>query len=80
MATIDSFFNIAKELDNNFDFNTKQSNITIAQEQLVNNKYQAHIKEDINFKERTERIIKTSKSALIPRTLKAYTSLIPIFL
>jgi hypothetical protein len=27
MATIDSFFNMAKELDNNFDFNIKQFDI-----------------------------------------------------
>jgi hypothetical protein len=29
MAIIDSFFNIAEELDNNFNFNIKQFNITI---------------------------------------------------
>jgi hypothetical protein len=30
MATIDSFFDAAEELDNDFDFNTKQSDIAIA--------------------------------------------------
>jgi hypothetical protein len=62
---INSFFNIAKDLDNNFNFNTKQFNIIIAQKQLINNKYQAYIKEDINFKKRIKRIIKTSKFAFI---------------
>jgi hypothetical protein len=80
MATIDSFFDAAEELDNDFDFNTEQSDIAAAQEQLVNDEYQARIEEDVDFEERTERIIETSKSALAPRTLKAYTSLVPIFL
>jgi hypothetical protein len=77
MAIIDSFFDAAEKLDDDFDFNSEQSDIAAAQEQLVNDEYQACIEEDVNFEERTERIIETSKSALAPRTLKAYTSLVP---
>jgi hypothetical protein len=72
----DSFFDMAEELDDDFD---EQDDIAAAQEQLVNDEYQARLEEDVNFEERTERIIETSKSALAPRTLKAYTSLVPIY-
>ena len=73
---MDSFFDMNEELDNGFE---EQDDIATAQEQLVNNEYQACLEEDANFEERTERIIETSKSALAPRTLKAYTSLVLIY-
>ena len=69
-----NFFDTAE--GNDFD---EQDDIAAAQEQLVNDEYQACLEEDVNFEERTERIIETSKSALAPRTLKAYTSLVPTY-
>jgi hypothetical protein len=79
MEATDSFFDTVEGLDNNFNEQDEQDDIAAAQEQLVNDEYQARLEEDVNFEERTERIIETSKSALAPRTLKAYTSLVPIY-
>jgi hypothetical protein len=76
MVTTDDFFDAAEDFDDKFD---EQDDIAAAREQLVNDEYQARLEEDINFEERTEQIVETSKSALAPRTLKAYTSLVPIF-
>jgi hypothetical protein len=79
MAIQDSFFDAAEELEDEFNFDTEQSDIDAAREQLINDQYQARIEEDVNFEERTERIIETSKSALAPRTLASYNSLVPTF-
>lgn len=76
MVFIDNFFDATEELDSGFH---EQDDINAAQEQLVNDEYQACLEEDVHFEERTERIIETSKSALAPRTLKAYTSFVPIY-
>jgi hypothetical protein len=76
IVTTDDFFDAAEDFDDKFN---EQDDIAAAREQLVNDEYQARLEEDINFKERTEQIIETSKSALTPRTLKVYTSLVPIF-
>jgi hypothetical protein len=75
MEATDNFFDAAEEID--YDFN-EQDDIAAAKEQLAGDEHQACLEENVNFEERTERIIETSKSALAPRTLKAYTSLVPI--
>jgi hypothetical protein len=76
MAGTDAFFDAAEDFEDSFE---EQDDILAAQEQLVNDEYQAQLEEDVNFEERRGEIIETSKSALAPRTLKAYTSLVPIF-
>jgi hypothetical protein len=75
MAATDNFFDAAEDYN---DFN-EPDDIAAAQEQLINDEYQARLEEDIDFEERTERTIETSKSALAPRTLKGYISLVPVY-
>lgn len=79
IAVMKSFIDPAEDLNEEFDPYTAQDDLDDAQEQLQQDQYAARLEEDEHFEERTERIIETSKSALAPRTLKAYNSFVPIF-
>jgi hypothetical protein len=64
--------------DSNDDFDD-QEDIEGAKEQLLADEYQAQLEEDLYFEQNTNQIIETSKAALAPRTLNAYTSFVPNF-
>ena len=49
MTSIDAFFNTTKDFEDSFE---EEDDILVTQEQLINNKYQAQLEEDIDFKKR----------------------------
>lgn len=77
MSILDS--NLIDLIAYNEDFEDNED-IEGAVEQLLADQEQAIFEENDLFTQNTGQIIETSKAALAPRTLKAYTSLVPILL